>query len=157
MDMHRIDYPCRKLMRAVIFSLTAYSALTTSVAAEQKPYVSVEDLTNLRDIGGHAKGAVSVSPDGKWIAFQLQTANIDEGDYGLSWMTLPVEGGVEPTLVADGGDVILNPNKSLAPGGNRGPVKAKWSPDSSQFAYTLQNADSVQIWTSRPNRKANAN
>ena len=142
-----------KLMLGLVLLFITCSAFTVTAAGQEPDFLSADDLASLRDIGGHHMGAFSVSPNGRWIAFQLQTPDSENGDYDLKWMTLPSGGGAKPTFIADGGDIILNPDKAVAANGNRPPVKAKWSPDSKKFAYTLKMDGEIQIWVSRPGRR----
>ncbi len=114
--------------------------------------VAATDLANLRDIGGHARGALSVSPDGRWIVFQLQTPQVSAGDYELTWMALSTQ-SQKASRIADGGNVLLNPELSQYINGNRPRTYAKWSPDSSSFAYLLRENGQTQIWQSRPDRE----
>ena len=127
-------------------------ALQTSIAFGTERPVSATDLASLRDIGGHARGAISVSPDGRWVVFQLQSPMIDEGNYKLSWIAVSLLDGVA-SVIADGGDVILNPAMRYTANGNRPEVRASWSPDSQWFSYLVRERGRTQVWQSRPDRK----
>ena len=131
-----------------------FCPLHYTVMADDHTVVTPKDLVSVREIGGEQRGMFTISPDGEWIAFQLHTPDVEKGDYKLTWMTLPTSGGQAPKAIADGGDVILNPGKKTAVyNGNRGVVKAQWSPDSKQFAYTMKKDGETQVWLSRPGRK----
>lgn len=112
--------------------------------------VSVADLANLRDIGGHARGAISVSPDGRWVAFQLQTPKVSEETYALAWMAVSGESGSAAQRIARGGDLMLNPDLAARTNGNRPETRAQWSPDSEAFAYLLRRRGRTHIWLSKP-------
>jgi hypothetical protein len=47
-----------------------------------------EDLALLRDIGGPARGAVSVSPNGRWVAFQLHEPDLGSNQIQLTWLAV---------------------------------------------------------------------
>ena len=144
------------MMHRVLLTLGILS-IACSVNAARGDYLSAEDLASVADIGGsyvggHHGGAISVSPDGKWIAFQLQIPNPKEGTFTLSWMTMPAAIGGKPKFIADGGEVNLNPFL-IKKDGMRWPTKARWAPDSKRFAYTLRQDGETQIWVSEARRK----
>lgn len=112
-------------------------------------YVQAADLAGIVDIGGHHSGAISLSPDGKMIAFQLQVPHLESNSYVLSWMVVPTSGSSEPRIVGDGGAQIINPDKFYGASGDRLPVKAIWSDDSSSIFYLKQTEAGVQIWRSQ--------
>lgn len=137
----------------IIFPFVVSNAFLEASDAQELNYVTVEDLANVKDIGGHARGAISVSPDGKWVVFQLQSPELANGDFDLTWMALSINNSLEPKRIADGGEINLNPTRSLAANGNRPEVRAAWSPDSKRFAYTVKRNNEVQIWLSYPDRQ----
>ena len=124
----------------------------TSIAAE-KSFLTSTELASIRDIGGHAKGAISVSPDGKWVAFQLQVPKISRGEFEYTWITVSTKPNGSAFAVADGGSVLLNPRLHWKTNGNRLPIRAVWSPDSKRFAYLLRRGQNNQIWISPRDRK----
>ena len=114
-------------------------------------FVTPNTLASVQEIGGETEGTFTLSPDRKWIVFQLHTPNIERGDYRLTWMTMPVSGAEKPLAVADGGEVILRPgNKFAISNGDRRAVSAQWAPDSKHFAYSVMRDGETQIWISRP-------
>ena len=139
-------------MRRITMMAALWLFLCAGNAAGNTRDITAADLANLRDIGGHAYGAVSVSPDGRWIVFQLQTPHVSAGDYELTWMVLSTQ-SQKASRIADGGKVLLNPELNHYVNGNRPSVRAKWSPDSSSFAYLLRQDGQTQIWQSRPDRE----
>lgn len=135
-----------------ILLTVAILSIFCSANAEKGDYLSAEELASVADIGGsyvggHHGGAISVSPDGKWVAFQLQIPNTKSGAFTLSWMAMPAAKGEKPRLIADGGEVNLNP-LLIKKDGMRWPTKARWAPDSKRFAYTLRKDGETQIWLS---------
>ena len=125
-----------------------------AAAGEERP-ISVHDLVNIRDIGGsdllvvQAFGALSVSPDGGYIAFQMQTPNFKTRSYDLSWRVIETVPKGKTWSVSNGGEVILDRNGAPAPIGGRYPVKAEWSPDSEWIYYLKRISGDTQIWRSR--------
>lgn len=133
-------------------AVLAFLLMMEATFASDQPAVSATHLASLRDIGGHARGAINLSPDGLWVVFQLQAPRISEGDYELSWMALSTRAQAV-ARIADGGDILLNPALNAWTNGNRPEVRARWSPDSKSFAYLVRRDGQTQIWQSRPDRK----
>ena len=135
-------------------AIAIFALCAAPVLASEKAPVSVSDLAQLRDIGGGAHLAdISVSPDGKWLAFQLQEPDLDNNTFKTTWMAAPADGKKKPRIIADGGEVILDPQFELPINGARPAVRAKWSPDSASFAYVVSRDGRRQIWISRPERR----
>lgn len=141
-----------RLMHHVLVAFLLLLTPAGFASTSEQSVVTAIDLANLRDIGGHARGAINVSPDGLWVVFQLQTPKIAEGDYELTWVAVSTH-SAKAFRVADGGDVLLNPGLVGAINGNRPEVRVKWSPDSRSFAYLVRRNEQTQIWQSRPDRK----
>jgi len=105
------------------------------------------DLLQLRDIRG-----LSVSPDGRHVAFQLQQANLDTNGYELAWFVSPTSRSESARSVGDGG----NPIWVISDGGIFGGIMfgtsatraPKWSPDGHWIAYLVRHDLDVQIWRS---------
>lgn len=136
---------------SMMASLALLLCVETALGNDRSVITAI-DLATLHDIGGHHSGAISVSPDGRWVVFQLQTPEISQGDYELTWMAISTDGG-RAFRVADGGDVLLNPTLRGVTNGSRPQVRAQWSPDSSSFAYLVRRHGQTQIWRSRPHRE----
>ena len=111
--------------------------------------ITAEDIANIRDIGGHHSGAISVSPDGRYVAFQLQTPNIEARKYDLSWYVMETGPSGTPRKIDDGGDIILNPNLSPVTLGDRPQTSAQWSSDSQWIFYLKRIDNSTQLWRSK--------
>lgn len=116
---------------------------------EKRPPITTLDLANIKDIGGHHAGAISVSPEGRFVAFQLQSPDIKARNYDLTWYIIETKPDGVPWRVDDGGDVILNPSMSWPTNGNRPQVEAKWSPHSEWIYYLKRIDGSTQLWRSR--------
>ena len=111
--------------------------------------VTALDLVAIRDIGGHHSGAISVSPDGKQVAFQLQVPNVERRDFDLTWYAAETNTNGRLWPVGDGGTVSLNPHRLARVNGNRPPVEAVWTPDSRWIVYLKKKGEATQIWRSR--------
>ncbi len=133
----------------ILVALFVFSAVNNAALAEQQPYLAASDLAGIRDIGGGPRGAISVSPDGKWVAFQIQEPDLEAGNFKLSWHSISIQSG-RPHFIADGGDILLNPKLLAWTNGHRPTARAKWAPDSSRFAYLVRRNGKTQIWASRP-------
>ena len=110
--------------------------------------VTTADLLNLRDIGGHF-GSISVSPDGRWAAFQVQRPSTEKNDYDTSWHVLSI---ADPNIVydlGDGGQVILDGEEVGFIGGARSEPKIQWSPDSQWLAFQRKSDGDVNLWRVR--------
>lgn len=103
---------------------------------------------SVRDIGAYF-GAFSVSPDEKYIAFQIQQADIHSNSYQTGWYIVSIDQPGEFHFVGDGGDVILAGEESPPINGARLQLEAKWSPDSKWIAYRLKRDGGIQLWRSK--------
>ena len=90
----------------------AASALTLCLAASsagaddgaQSPIAfTALDLLSLRQIGGES-GNLSVSPDGRQVAFQLREPQFDRKTYDLGWYVAGIAAGGAAIRIAAGGD-----------------------------------------------------
>lgn len=122
-------------------------SLSLSNKEADRPVTAV-DLLNLRDIGGHF-GSISISPDGRWAAFQVQRPSIDKNDYETSWRVLSID---DPKIVydlGDGGQVILDGEEIGFIGGARSEPKIQWSPNSQWIAFQRKSDGDVNLWRVR--------
>lgn len=108
--------------------------------------ISIGDLLSLRDIGGYY-GAISVSPDRKHVALQVQQAVPEDNTFQTEWFVIDL---TSKTFVyaGDGGEPILYGEDSGFVTGARMAVEAMWSPDGQWFVYPLKRDGEVQIWRS---------
>lgn len=105
-------------------------------------------LASLRDIGGHDRGGISLSPDGRWVAFQLQEPDLDQNSYRLTWMVVDANGDKFVRQLGGGGDLILNPTKYYIDDGNRPQVRPLWDDQSKRIFYLLKRDGETQLWSS---------
>ncbi len=113
-----------------------------------EPAISTRALLSLEDIGGE-EGAIAVSPDGKSVAFEIQTADFVADTYRSAWYVAPLSGVAKPIRVGGGGDLMLSPAPFGRLDGARSDVQAKWSPDGQWIAFLRKDGDRVQVWRSR--------
>ena len=141
--LHRVSV---SIIRVFVLGLLI-SSFSVSDARESR-HITAIDLANIRDIGGHHYGAISVSPDGEYVAFQLQTPKIDRRDFDLIWYVAETKLDGQCWSVGDGGSVILNPQQRATTNGNRPPVNAAWTPDGKWIIYLKKIDGEIQIWRS---------
>lgn len=139
---------CSVVPRLAFLVVVGVCSLSAIANADSLKRIALLDLVQLRDIGGDSYGgAISLSPDGNWIAFQLQEPNLSTNNFRLTWFVVSARGGALRSL-GDGGELDLNPMKAAGSAGSRFPVRAVWSRDSSRFYYLKKSAGAVQIWRS---------
>jgi dipeptidyl aminopeptidase/acylaminoacyl peptidase len=106
-----------------------------------------EDLARLRDIGGSARGAVSVSPDGRWVAFQLHEPDLRSNDFRLTWLAVRTDEPADVRSLGDGGALIHNPDKHFI-SQTRPTMRGSWAPDSEALYYLKKVDGETGIWRS---------
>ena len=111
-------------MRFILPLGCAALALAVSASAQKRPF-DVETLLRVQRIGDPV-----ISPDGKTVAFTVQSVDFDKNTKPVQIFTVPVAGGTPRQLTHDG---------SL----NEDP---RWSPDSNQLYFTSDRGGSSQIW-----------
>jgi dipeptidyl aminopeptidase/acylaminoacyl peptidase len=111
-------------MRRLLLLLTACAL----VFAQKKPF-DVNALLELKRIGDP-----QISPDGKLVAFTVQTIDVAANKKPVQVWIVPLEGGPPRQITWDGEN-------------NQRP---RWSPDSKRIAYISDRAGSSQIWMMDP-------
>lgn len=114
-----------------------------------------EDLVGLRDVGPSGAGApgehaFSLSPDGRFAAFEIRQADPRANDYCVAMIVLPLFGKAKPLIVDAGGEL-----RRKAAGGATLPQRMTglpvagapvWSPDGSWIAYLRRDGGRTRVW-----------
>ena len=117
--------------------------------------IAARDLVQLRDIGpigASFEGAspLALSPDGRYIAFQIRRAHPDTNTYCVGLVILRTDSGEAPRLLDSGGDLtrISFPLRGLEgfPSGLPTPVVPRWSPSGSSLAFLRSQNGISQVW-----------
>lgn len=121
--------------------------------------VTTRDLARLRDIGiafpYQDSVGLSVSPDGRRVAFQLREADPERNSYCLSIVIAAIDGKSSPVVVDRGGDLIRQSRPQLGlgpyPSGVPEVIRPVWSPDGRYVAFLKRAAQGelVGVWLAR--------
>src|SRR3954447_1386652 len=96
-----------------------------SAAGAQKPAFDSQALMRLARIGDP-----QLSPDGRTVAFTVQTVDIEANKKPKQIYTVPIDGG-SPRQITTAGEAN---------------ERARWSPDSKRIAYISDRSGSPQVW-----------
>lgn len=121
---------CRQ--RALRIGLALGAALT-SPAVHARIGPSIRELVEIRDIE-----ALSLSPDGRRLAFRVQTPSVSANTYRIDWYVAEVQAG-RIRHVADGGEPIYNDGEIESDP----PV---WSPDSRSLYRRALVDGAIGVW-----------
>ena len=102
--------------------------LAASLAAQKLPF-DVQALLKIQRIM-----EPELSPDGKTVAFTVQTVDLAQNTKPKQIYTVPVNGGAPRQITTQGTD-------------NERP---QWSPDSSRIAFISDRGGSAQVWIMNP-------
>src|ERR1051325_4742546 len=99
--------------------------LAASAFAQKKPF-DVEALLSLQRISDP-----QISPDGRTVAFTVQSIDVAANKRPKQIWTVPLMGGSPRRITNDG----------------ESNERARWSPDSKSIAFVSDRSGSSQIWT----------
>ena len=103
---------------------------TCAIAFAQKKPFDVNALLELKRIGDP-----QISPDGKLVAFTVQTVDVAANKKPVQVWVVALEGGGAPRQITQDGESNQRP---------------RWSPDSKRIAYVSDRGGSSQIWLMDP-------
>lgn len=109
--------------------LWAISGFTCAQALSPARLVELSDLTS-----------PVISPDGRRVAFRVESASVARNTYQSTWYVQDLEGGVPPRRVGDGG-VPLRDSSGVTL-----PLTMQWSPDGQHVYYLALLRGRVDIW-----------
>ncbi len=125
----------------------------------QRP-LSIDDLFSLNEIGAvtlrpisrFGRTGFSVSPDGRFMAFQMRCQDVEQNAYNVGWYTLDLQvSDAEPVFVGDGGAVSLFwARHGYRRSGYWFGLEPSWSPTGDWVGYLRSDGDTTQVWRSRP-------
>src|SRR5690349_3535812 len=109
-------------MRRSLLLLLAFAA---TLLAQKRPF-DVNALMELKRMGDP-----QLSPDGRWVAFTVQSVDVAANKKPQQVWIVPLSGGV-PRQITTEGEANQRP---------------RWSPDSRRIAYISDRSGPSQIWT----------
>lgn len=95
---------------------------------------SIRQLVEVVDFGG-----VSVSPDGRFVAFRTEKASIERNTYDTVWYVQPIDGTSPPRRLGEGG-------VPLRSGGLTLPEAPVWSSDGRWIFYRAVLDGRIDVW-----------
>ncbi|MFT3722206.1 MAG: Atxe2 family lasso peptide isopeptidase [Hyphomonadaceae bacterium] len=99
-------------------------------------------MTAREMVGIKGLAEISISPDGKFVAVQVDNQDLAANTTVLDWYIVPVAGG-QALRVASGGD------PRFATSGDFRGERAQWSSDGRWIYYTALKGEDVQVWRAR--------
>jgi len=83
---------------------------------------------------------VSISPDGRLVAFRTEQASIEQNTYETVWYVQPVDGTSPPRRLGDGGEMLSDG------GGSSKPELPVWSPDGKWIFFRAAHKGRIEVW-----------
>ncbi|MEO8454063.1 MAG: Atxe2 family lasso peptide isopeptidase [Sphingomicrobium sp.] len=114
-----------------------------------------EDLARLRDIGPAEPQYFSapfftISPDGRWAAFQLRQGDPQRNSYCLAMVAVDLTARNAPIILDEGGEPILLTIdlRGIAdvPNGVMRVITPRWSGDGKWIAFLKRSGGTIQVW-----------
>ena len=117
-------------MRAIPISAALLLAISaTAATAVAKPGLTIDDMLAMQRVGDPA-----VSPDGKWIAFDVRDTDLDANRGRFDVWLAAVDGTKTERLTTD-------PENDNAP---------QWAPDGKTIYFLSSRGGSTQVWSISP-------
>ena len=117
----------------VSFVVGCSIAICVGVPTDARPVTSM-DLVALRDVGG-----VSVSPDGRFVVYQVRRADPATNGYSNQWFLIEVATRHQSIVVGDGGQPIWGD------AGEWTTYPPVWSGNSDAFCYVRKDRERVAV------------
>lgn len=131
---------------AIGFICVALIGFPPAQAAVGEDVISSRDLVTLRDIS-----SLSVSPDGRFAAFEIRRADPGRNAYVADWYIADVSDGRGASSrvrrVTNSGELLLDVHQGRTEG-RRPPPPPLWSPDSNWIVYLRRNEGRTHVWRS---------
>ena len=124
----------------LFFLFLALMGVFSFAASDVSRHVTTTDLLMLRDVDG-----VSISPDGRFVVFQVRRAEPRSNSYSNQWILIDTKTRRERVIVEDGGEPLFN---SAGEWETHTPI---WNSDSSDFYYTRKDRGQVTVHRASPN------
>ncbi|HXK36545.1 MAG TPA: Atxe2 family lasso peptide isopeptidase [Candidatus Paceibacterota bacterium] len=106
--------------------------LGPAASTDARPVTSM-DLLTLRDVGG-----VSMSPDGRFVVYQVRRADSAANAYSNQWFLIEVATKQQRIIVGNGGEPILS-------GGDWQTYAPVWSGKSDAFCYVRKDGGRITV------------
>ena len=120
-----------RIMRALGWT----GALCLLLHAPDGTSATIRQLVEVVDINN-----VSVSPDGRLVAFRTEQASIERNTYETVWYVQPVDGASPPRRMGEGGEMLPDG------GGSSKPELPVWSPDGKWIFFRAANDERIDLW-----------